>query len=687
VITLASLFDDIQSLLKEALDLSAELGGADYFEDRSSWHLPSVAPHWQNRGFEDWVVLIELARDAWVEIRNSDPVRARRLALGWYAGPYPTFKRLAFYAAANSELIEGSEWVDWLHRDEGWWLWSMSTKREVMRLIAQRSMALSTREFRRLQRLILAGPPRQMYKEELTLADFRSVVEREVWLRLAKLRAARGSLDGPAARKYQRISNKNPDWALTENERDEFWHWMSGTGDPDYESQRDVDIAPNQRTALTEWLRRPHVARGPFYEDTWADLCATRFYLTFVSLCDLGREDQWPVERWRDALQAWSRPTSSPRGWGLVSAALVQMPDDVFAQLGRPVAWWLETASKQLAVDAGTFIQLSSRVLDIAWDDQEESGSDSLTSALNHPVGLITQALLTLWFARKPNDGDRLPEDLAPFFTRIARSEIQSYRAGRIMLAAQAIPLFRVDKDWTMANLLPLFSWTRDDSRATGPWAGFLWSPRLYWPLLNALKESFLATASHYEELGSGSRQYAAILTFAALEPSEDFSHSDFQRALSQLPQEGLEEVAQTLVQALEGSADRASQYWTDRLQVFWKNVWPKSRDLTSQRLADSIARLVIAADDSFPAALGLVSAWLQPIEHPHYVLTRLNETTLPTRFPRQVLDLLDKIISDYPWPPKELRIILDTILRADSNLSKSPRIARLNTYLRLHNL
>ncbi len=38
--------------------------------------------------------------------------------------------------------------------------------------------------------------------------------------------------------------------SLANNERDEFSHWMSGTGDPDYEESRDVDIAPRKRRDL-----------------------------------------------------------------------------------------------------------------------------------------------------------------------------------------------------------------------------------------------------------------------------------------------------------------------------------------------------------------------------------------------------------------------------------------------------
>ncbi|MEO5332869.1 MAG: SIR2 family protein, partial [Magnetococcus sp. YQC-5] len=67
------LLDDIQLLLRDALDLMRELGEADDWNDRSHWNLPSISPHPQNRSFHEWVALIELLRDAWLATLHSNP--------------------------------------------------------------------------------------------------------------------------------------------------------------------------------------------------------------------------------------------------------------------------------------------------------------------------------------------------------------------------------------------------------------------------------------------------------------------------------------------------------------------------------------------------------------------------------------------------------------------------------------
>ncbi len=129
------LHSDLQQLLCYALGLLRDLGEADDLVDRSYWDLPSITPHWQNRSFRDWVSLIELLRDAWLAVRATDESRSTLMAQAWFEIPYPTFKRLALFAASQDNCIEQEQWVDWLLLDEGRWLWSQCTAREVLRLL------------------------------------------------------------------------------------------------------------------------------------------------------------------------------------------------------------------------------------------------------------------------------------------------------------------------------------------------------------------------------------------------------------------------------------------------------------------------------------------------------------------------------------------------------------------------
>jgi hypothetical protein len=636
------------------------------------------------------VTLIELLRDAWLAVRGIDSTRATRIALAWFELPYPTFKRLALFAASQDKCITPEQWVDWLLADSAWWLWSTDTGREVFRLLVQQGCHLAGATQDRLEAAILAGPPREMYRDDLKPDQWHELVARSVWLHLAKLDASGLALEAPAAARLAELSTAFPQWRIAANERDEFSHWMSGTGDPDYEDSRDVDIAPRKRDELVEWLKKPPPERRPFYEDTWRDVSRTRLFHSLYALCDLARDGVWPEGRWREALQTWSEEGFVLRSWRYAAPLVQTMPDTVMQEIAHAVTWWIQAVSKSINHHEDILLDLCHRVL--ALPLEAGSGSrivrngeetyDTVGSAINHPIGHVTQALINLWLKRGPNDNDLLPADIEPFFTTLCDTQVDRFRHGRVLLGARLITLFRVDRAWVEQNLLPLFSWS-NPAEAKAVWEGFLWSPRLYGPLLIAFKEQLLDSAHRYVDLGEHRQQLAAFLTYAALGPTEGYALDEFRSAFGALPQEGLEECAKTLSQALEGAGDQGEDYWKSRVQPFWQRVWPKSRDLATPRIAESLTRLVIAARSEFPAALAAVQEWLQPIEHPNHVVHLLRESGLCARFPEDALCLLDAVIADQQWAPRELGQCLDEIVRAAPQLAQDARIQRLREYIR----
>jgi hypothetical protein len=678
---LPDLLEDFQQLLRDALDLSRELGEADDRSDRSRWDLPSIAPHRQNRGFHDWVSLIELLRDAWLAIHRSNGNRATRIVKAWFELPYPTFKRLALFAASQDDCIPPEQWMEWLLVDGAWWLWSTETRREVCRLFVLQGRQLAGIVQERLETAILAGPPREPDR-------WQDLVARPIWLYLAKLNASGLTLGEAAAARLTELSTAYPLWKLATNERDEFTYWMSGTGDPDYEESRDVDIAPRKRRDLAQWLKKPLPEQRPFYEDTWHDVCRTRFFHSLYALCDLAQDGVWPAGRWREALQTWAEEGMVLRSWQYAAPLVKTMPDTVLQEIARAVTWWMKAASKPINRHEDIVLGLCRRVLALPLEAGTGITSNGqpidqpVTEAINHPVGHVTQALINLWFKRAPNDNDLLPAKIAPFFTQICDVQVDRFRHGRVLLGSHLIALFRVDRPWTAQYLLPLFAWS-SPAEAKAVWEGFLWSPRMYQPLLTAFKPHFLETANHYVELGEHREQFAAFLTYVALGPTEGYSKDEFRSAIGALPQEGLEQSAQALVQALESAADQRENYWKNRVQPFWQHVWPKSREVATPQIAEPLARLVIAAGDEFPAALTAVQHCLRPIEYLGNVLMLLHQSGLCRRFPAESLLFLNDVIANQEWASQKLGQCLGEIVEAAPNLAGDANYQRLREYSR----
>lgn len=674
---LPELLSDVSALLRDALDLMRELGSAEDRSDLSYMHQPSISEHPQNRDFHDWTALIDLTRDAWLATVAQSPARAALVAHAWWQAPYPLFRRLAFFAAAQDTVIPHRQALDWLLADDHWWLWSVETEREAMRLLVALAPHLDQVMLRELEQAVLVGPPRDMFKDDIEPERWTGIVDREIWLRLAKMAEADAVLGTESNVRLSGLSARYPEWTLAADQRDEFPYWM-GDGD----EWRKFVATPRRRRELIEWLRQ-QPGTDHWQEDDWRQRCRENFATTACALCALARKGVWPTERWREALQAWSEEKLLKRSWRYMAPILAAAPAEVLQTLAHGVSWWLQSIAKTFEGHEALFFVLARRIL--AMDHQDGVDTDDpVGRAINHPVGHVTEALLRWWYRRSLEDGQGLPEEMKPTFTELCDPRIDKFRHGRVLLAAHVIALFRVDGDWATQHLLPLFVWQCSEVEARAAWEGFLWSPRLYRPLMEMLKPAFLDTARHYAALGKHDGQYASLLTFAALDPGDTFTTAELATATRSLPPDGLHDAAQALVRALEGAGDQRADYWSHRVAPYLHAIWPKTRDNVSPAIAESLGRLCVAAHDAFPEALTLLRAWLQPPAHPDYLVHRLYEAGLCGRFPEQALDFLSLVIGDQTqWPPSDLGDCLEVISSVAPDLDTDPRFQQLVVYLR----
>ncbi len=689
---LPELLDDFQQLLRDALGILRELGKADDYRDGSYVDQPSIHHHWRNRGRCDWVLLIELLRDAWFTIQSDEPKRAGQIAIRWFEFPYPTFKRLAFYAASHDDCIDVSLWFEWLMSNDCCWLWSEETQREVMRLLVLQGKHLTSFQ-ERLEATILKGPPRNMFPDHIKPESWQSMIELSTWLRLAKLKESGLKLGENAQNRLNTLSEANPDWQFTPHQSEEFQEfrmWMVDTEDSDLDEKSEADTAPLGRRELVQWLKvSSHRQRSPSYSDNWHELCHTHTSLCYSALSDLTKEGDWPVERWRAALHVWSQEsTVEEQFWCNIATLIGEMPDDSLRNILRSVALWLDATSKSVGKHRYLLVELCQRILhlSLATDSsialKDEFIQRPVTDALNHPVGMVAKILLNLWLRGEPQDNERLLDDIEPLFRKICTLKRKQLRYGRVLLASRLSMLFRVDQQWTERYLLPFFKWKKENLvEAQVVWEGFLWCSSLYQPLLDAFKSELVETASHYDNLSEFKQKYATYLTYAALE-NLDGEHLDaYQSAFEYLPSAGLQEVADTLTDILESHAARSEDYWFNRIEPFWLKMWPKSHDYRSSGIAASLVLMCIAAGKKFPNTVELVRHWLLPVKHPHYAIKRLQESDLCTRFPKEVLDVLNLAIKNPLWKSSELGQCLTAISNSKPELLNDPNYQRLLKY------
>ena len=668
---LPDLLDDFGALLRDALDLMHDLDGANEVYDPSPFDQPSIEDHSQNQNCPDWTALIELTRDAWLATAAVAPERAKLVAESWRFIKYPVFKRLAFFAASRETIISPEQGLDWLLADDHRWLWSPVTKRESFRLLVTSMPKLGDRLIE-LERAILAGPPRSMHEDELS-------AEEEVWRRLAKMNEAGTTLGTDASAKLHELTSRYPNWRLPEGDRDEFPVWRG-----DGSELRRLIRTPRRRRELVDWLRRhPETPQWPDKDD-WGGRCRDDFSVTASTLYALARDGNWPVDRWCEALQAWSSEEKLLKpSWRRMAPVLTEAEDDVLRSLAPSLGRWLQALSKTRDRHEALFFDLCRQVLRIdGQDDVDENTYDPVTRAISHPVGEVTEALLDWWYRSAPEDGQGIPDDLKPVFSEICDSSIERFRHGRVLLAAHTISLFRVDREWTERHLFPLFDWhCKVEARAV--WEGFLGTARFYPPLMKSIKDSFLDTAHHYESLGPDAAQYPILLTFVALEHSDIFTAKELTAATAALSEEGLQRAADKLEDLLSSSGERRPEYWRNRALPYLRKVWPKSSIRRTPSISKSLGKICIAAGDAFPEALEQLRHWLQPPRYPGDLIDRLRESGICGKFSEDALAFLDLIVGEKSLWGTDLKECLRQIQATESGLTDDPRFKKLRDRLR----
>lgn len=663
--------------------LCENLGGANDLSDLSYIHQPSIDEHPQNQYFQEWTALVELLRESWVAVARANPRAAYLEAERWVNYRYPIFRRFTFFAATHSTVFTATQALGHLLDQSGWWLWSTETQREALQLLGHLVPRLSPEQLIVLEVAILGGPPRDMYRVDITADQWESVVDNSVWLRLAKWRDSGAALLPAGEARISALAVGHPERAQTVADQSEFAFWMGSGGD-----WREFVPAPIDYRELPNWLQE-HPNSGFQQRDDWQERCKVTFKQATWALLTLAKRGTWLPNRWSEALQAWSIDELRSRSWRWVKAALVRTPDGILRDLAPPLIWWMRPMAAGSIVDEETWFDLIERILVVYQTESQEPTDDPVGKAINHPVGQATQAVLHFWYRQQLADNQGLPDRISAILSRVSDRKVEAYRHGRVILAQAVITLFRVDRDWTLQNVLPLFDWNASHGEARMAWEGFLWTPRIYFPFLAAIKNEFLATAMHYRELRKHSEQYAAFLTFTALEQADTFSRNEFSRATAELPVEGLHRSARALLDALKGAGEQAPEYWRNRILPYINDVWPKNVDLISDEISTVFAQICVAAGDAFPDAYSTLRSWLKALSRPDYTVTILEQAKLCSRFPGATLAFLDVITigEKAEWAPRQLARCLAQIEAADSTLAQDARFRRLLAYARQQNL
>jgi len=699
---LAEAFDSIEAALIDGLeslyylDANAESSGVITYD------ILSIEEHTQNKhSLRPWRGVVDLLRDAWLELANKDRARAFGVFRRWIASKHFLLQRLALFSAKCSDVVIPHEWYESLIANHGFLLWMTAAKREVLRLLDTTAKNLIKDDFDALADIIASGPPPCMFIS-LDRKKAGEFIDRRIWLRLKKMECSEHEFPKKAKDKFKELTERYPKWHLLRNQQEEFLFWSYGTGDPDFEAETQHVLVPETLPEMVAWLsddigKPEHLFNE---EDNWTQVCKDKPMLALNGLESLARENKWNGQRINEAISVWREVSLMGYGRQFLERNALSCPDSIFRELANTIALWCEEAVKKQSIDGELVVQIAKRISSMTYEyDTHErnntTDSDPVFDAINHPVGRILEALLDSCFGETIHKGDGIPDSYKEMFSFICSTPGLGLRHGRVILVSRIVGLYYADENWVRENLYPLLDWNHDAFEARAAWNGFLWVGRPYPPLMVEVKQDFLCTAKHIDELGNMAERYCSFLTLMGLWHVPGYNRTDYKKVFGTFPAMALAHCANTLARYqtswFDSDADKRDarmspeRLWTKEVRPFIHDFWPKDAQKISKEIRRCFLQLVIGTGKEFPNALQSLEWILKGCdEEDDWHLHLMKEhTKCLQEYPDESLEYLSEVSQNINWDVDTLKECLDEIAKVRPDLENDGRYLQLRDLIR----
>ena len=673
------LLDDSVVLRRHAWTLTEHLEHAlaltqddDDTPPNSSWYRPSIAAHDQNSSRDDWTLLVDLARDGYFALAETDRASADILLRRWGSSSKPLFKRLALHALAENAKsdIHLAKRLLVAGRKPG--VWEVDLRREVLRFFRLAGARLPRSLRVEVVRAIHAGPKTRLVKAS---ADFDALIQREKALRLHKLMVSGARLDKASRALAEEAGPIDDD---STEERTEFLSWH---GKARWVAQE--EFAPKR---LLEGSLPDAVAALEAEEigfDEFRGLVLVRPVKAVRVLRQVANRGGWPPKYWQGFL--WSladlrdRRTSLSRLREHVVLVLSHAPGALFAGLGSAAGGLVRELAEQYGLDREqTLKALWTKAWSGVGGSPSETGDthDPLTDALNTSAGKLAEAALIRLSKHGAKVGGGIPAAVRVYFDTIGTDP--DGRLGRVMLATRLHYLFSLDPDWVEEHLIRRLDPCRSEE-AGDLWYAYGWSPTLGPDLLQAFKKSFLDVLCDSDRYGLEQGNLTDLFMAICLEAPNELSAQEIHRVADSMSEEALKTALGCLKQRLQGDASGRARIWNAKLRRWLGEYWPRAENRNTSETSRAILDMMVECGDAFPAAVQWSLDYLRPLDG--HGLYRLGDNECVEKHPEWLLRVLERVIVEDVLPLHQrhtLREILDDLRSADAGMAADTRFQRL---------
>jgi len=628
------------------------------------------------------------------ELVEQDAAAAQREVAIWDCGDPIFFAKLFLYAATLPKLIDAEQVAVRILAMPADVLWDSELARELLFALRFNWAAFRQRTRRKVERRIIAGPPRREDEKRRDHA-VRRQAQASSWLRWLELNGR--SLSPITSKKLQELKAADPRWS-------DDWAWNAAESlgswggvihrvtDP-----QGLDAAPiADLLTLAESLSTEDHRQLRDYRP-FDGVVATAPLKALSALRLVARRDEWPVRFWSSLISNFPE-SGNPRLSLLLAHSIARLPADMLVAVRYEVGDWVRKFAGGLikhdrriglvAFDkiADRFMSAAPKTLRSGMGTATVGGVPkpesqySINKAINGPGGDLAMTLLGL--IGKPRKGRRMPAYIGTRLERLFKLPGDGGGHVASLVARQFGWLDYWFRDWAR-RLVPMFK--IDHPLAEAMWHGLSADSNLLSDDAGALVKSALLRVIAGEpawQLDEDSRKRIIQQMVNLTYPRAGTAVISFAEARRALMAVGDEERAEAIT--MLANSMHIKGMWSGLIEPFIARAWP--RQLRFQGVASSraFASLIEKAGDRFPEAVNLVMPYLRPIPHIDMFSYRLKKLDTEgqgysARFPEHSLRVLEAVVGDEqqaaPWNLGEL---LETIASAAPALRQSDAWRRL---------
>ena len=609
------------------------------------------------------------------------------------------FDQLRLYVWNKQELFSGDEAAGQVLALSDDQFWRPEHRRELMFLLSGRWTDFPAERRDLIGRRILGGPPGRPNDDEAERVVRSAMIAAE---RFGWLVKAGCTIPASLRAKWTALKSGLPEWqdswvdgAVATNEVSAGW---VGTN----EDASVLDGLPIGRVVQVA-QERSGISGDPLVENRpFTGLVKNHPRRAIAALGTATRQGEFPGVLWRSAIRDW--PDHAPRRvTKLLHGRLSRLPCTTIDALRDTVGDWLRDRfpnaagdDKALAYDVfdhvvGCLLAGGSTATESAVGEQTIGGEpiqgsrQTLAHAINGPIGKAVEGLLKAFGNGSPAPGVALPADFKTRVDRLLTAPGEGAGHAVCVLSTRIGWLNHLDSAWVAANMIPWFH--LEHRRSEPAWNGLLWN---HWesiqPVFGAIKASFLALPTRMYTWASTqeTEQYCRWVVVAALFAGDDgpgLSFKEARQCLRGINQEGRQQVIWLLTQVGTENDDG----WQELVIPFIRQAWPNENRYRTGETTEAWLSLLEDTEDSFPKVLAAVRDHLRPVNSGRPVLYAFHREAganepLTTKFPRETLDLLDRVApSGSRDVPYGLSDVLGLLIEAEPALMGDTRYTRLH--------